>query len=490
MQLKNFVVVGGGLSGIIAALLVKRLNPLIDVRVIESKKIGLAVIPEESAPINWVSFINRLELSDIKEFMIAIDATYKLGVSFKNWNGDNQEYYHHLLNTNVLQVHDNYPYLAAKLVADGADVMNYYNPVFYRHNRISLERVQTNSAFNNIGVHYDSIKLNNYLRRLCQDININFINADLVDVTLDDSGIKSVIDKNNIEYYADFFVDSTGFFRFLSKKLGAQWIDYSKYLPLNRAIVVGMPPIDDVLLFTKSVALSAGWSWQIPTYNRFGSGYAFNEDYITCEQAHAEIEQHYNQKLDVIRDLKFSPGKLDQFWIKNCVSTGLAAGFVEPLESNGTALAIEQAVDLAESLSSWVVDPEATIKKYNHRFDQVYNNVVDFVQLHYITKRNDSKFWQEKPFVKTDFNQYHVERFKTSIPRPSNFGDVLYKQGNWISIMHGLDMFDQEAIHAEFNRTMQESPIDLTKATVDHSYKNSKNTLSHKEMLDLLHNLK
>jgi tryptophan halogenase len=149
-------------------------------------------------------------------------------------------------------------------------------------------------------------------------------------------------------------------------------------------------------------------------------------------------------------------GKIDRFWIKNCVSVGLSSSFVEPLEASSISTTVQQARVLAATLSTWHRNDTVTAKHYNKIFDEVMTNILDFIQLHYFTERTDSEFWRwcKHNLKMTEFNAEHLEMFKTNFINQlalptTNY--CIYDILNWVQVMHGLRMFDQEKIKQQYD---------------------------------------
>ena len=46
-----------------------------------------------------------------------------------------------------------------------------------------------------------------------------------------------------------------------------------------------------------------------------------------------EIENEIGRKVEIQKDIKFKSGRIQNVWDKNVLSTGLATGFIEPLEA-------------------------------------------------------------------------------------------------------------------------------------------------------------
>jgi len=302
--------------------------------------------------------------------------------------------------------------------------------------------------------HFNTFKLNGFLHKKCSERNINLIEGTINDVHISETGdITGLTDTAGVLYNADLFIDSTGFKRHLSSKLGSQWVSYKKYLPMNHALAFPTDDISDLKPYTLSRALSSGWNWRIPTQTRYGNGYVFCDDFIDSTKAHDEVQSFYREEVKVAKDIKFEAGRIDKFWINNCVSIGLSASFVEPLEASSIGNSILQATALAEMLDYWEVDRSIS-EQYNNRFIASFDNIVDFVQLHYMTKRKDTEFWRtlSERMTKTDFVEQHLETFKKTLPCKTFFGEEfsMFKHHNWMQIMSGLEMFDVKSIEDRF----------------------------------------
>ena len=77
-------VIGGGSSGLITALILKKTFPKINVTVIKSNKIGIIGVGESTTE-HIKEFVDFCEI-DKKELIKETKAVPKLGILFKNWN--------------------------------------------------------------------------------------------------------------------------------------------------------------------------------------------------------------------------------------------------------------------------------------------------------------------------------------------------------------------------------------------------------------------
>ena len=92
-QKTRVVIAGGGTAGWLAAYsLVKRLGSQLEITLVESDLIGTVGVGEATIP-TMKSFHSLVEI-DESEFMVATQATFKLGIWFDNWANIGDSYIH------------------------------------------------------------------------------------------------------------------------------------------------------------------------------------------------------------------------------------------------------------------------------------------------------------------------------------------------------------------------------------------------------------
>ena len=447
-MINDIIILGGGNAGLMAAIYLKTAIPSLNLSIIKSDKIGTIGVGEGSTE-HWKLFADVVDISMV-DLVKECGATIKIGIKFENWHGDNTSYFHSL--PEFLVNTDQYcgaPYTLMRLIGNGISSEKL-------HWDLPLQGYVQEPFTDYYQFHFDSEKLNLFLENKAKALNIKFVIADIVNVSVDNEGfVESIIDNNNNKYFADFFIDSSGFRQVISSKLGSTWTDWSKYLPLNSAVAFQTPSQKDIPVFTLAKAMDAGWHWRSPVQDRFGNGYVFSDAFINEETAVNEIQKYFPDTINIGRKINFISGKIDKAWTKNCVSIGLSSNFVEPLEASSISTTIQQVRLLAGSLWNWSREDVSTSKNYNKIFDDMLYNILDFIQLHYFTKRDDTAFWKwcSNEMTVTDFNKENLELFSNNfvnqILLPEDFTNRTYRIYdclNWIQVMHGLRMFNQTNI--------------------------------------------
>jgi len=441
----RIAIVGGGTSGLVTALILKQDNPKFTIDLIESKKIGIVGVGEGSTE-HWTTFMHHCQIN-LAELIEETDATFKYGINFVNWNGDSQRYLHSLSAEMTMESQTGLKFIFAHLIGKGEkpDKLVSSNTVNQRH-------IKPYHGVNQF--HFNTVKLNEYLHKLCVNKGIGIVDDEIKYVEFDNDGYIQRIVGDHIHDY-DLYVDSTGFSRRLTKReMGAEWISYSNYLPLNSAIAFPTEREEDIPSFTLSRSMNSGWLWRIPTQNRFGNGYVFCDKFTNSDDAQKEVEQLYGRKIEIGKKLTFEPGRLDRAWINNCIAIGLSAGFVEPLEATSIGCSIQQAFMLSNILHAY--DRRNTLAEdyYNQHFAELMDNILDFVALHYRCKRNDTEYWQ---FVQTipmpPGLKLRMEMYKEKFPSKSEFLGSwnMFREANWIQVMHGLGLISPEIAQSRLN---------------------------------------
>ena len=457
-MIKTITILGGGTAGLISALMLRATYPKLKITVIESSQYGVVGVGEGSTE-HWAGFMALAKIN-ITDLVRETGATYKTGIRFENWHGDNTEFWHSLGDIISYQDPDNGIYAPMmKHIVDGKDPLLTVLPA-------SLESKHAQPFDKTVHqYHFDTNKLNVFFHKLCNERNIKVIDDIVNDVIIKDGVVKSLIGEKE-SYTADFFIDSSGFRKVINSKLGTKWIDCEKYLPMNSAIAAQTPYLEDIPSHTLAKALSTGWMWRIPTQDRFGNGYVYCDKFISDEDAEKEFQSQFDHDVTIGKKFKFSAGYVDKFWTSNCVSVGLAGMFVEPLEASSIGFTIQQMFSFCANILHWSDSNDLPAKEYNKQLSLCAENIISFVQIHYLTERNDSEFWKwaSNNITLTDFNQETLSSFEKSFPTRASFNKpwLMFKELNWLQTMHGLRLFNNDAIQTLWSENLSHLDINIS----------------------------
>jgi hypothetical protein len=151
---------------------------------------------------------------------------------------------------------------------------------------------------------------------------------------------------------------------------------------------------------TRATALGAGWVWRVPLYSRLGTGYVYSSAFRSDDEARAEFLGHLRAIGELPADapepetrvIRMRVGYTRQPWIKNCVAIGLSAGFVEPLEATAIYSIDAAATRLVMNFPDKQCSP-ALAKEYNARAAQLTEEILDFLQMIYVTSNRTEPYW-------------------------------------------------------------------------------------------------
>ena len=448
----NICIAGGGTAGWLSALFVAKLHPHHTVTVVASSQIGV-IGTGEGVTGELMDVIEGYYGDfgiDPQDFIAKTGAMPKYGILHKNWTSNTDSAYFGpidgTLTTNCLP-DDMVAYLS-NFHTGQAHLGSFYGQL-YEHD-ISPINLRTNAYdISTFALHFDARMAADYL----QKVALNSPNCTLIDKKIDSAHIgpegmmTAVVLEDGQRVEADFFIDATGFGRQLIGKFEPKWISYRKHLPVNTALpfVQEHEPGKIVKSYSLAHAQSSGWYWELPAQHRSGSGYVFCDDFITVDQAQAEIETTLGKKVNPIKVIKFDSGRLDTSWIRNCYAVGLASAFAEPLEATSIHSTIRSLSTLChEFLQPTIEDTvnPASIRLCNQRINRMYDDFKDFISAHYQGGRTDSEFWRymthdagaPTDFVK-DIKEMCASRMPTKLDFPNYPGAAGWP--SWCYILLG-----------------------------------------------------
>ena len=207
-----------------------------------------------------------------------------------------------------------------------------------------------------------------------------------------------------------------------------------------------------------SIARSGGWQWNIPLQHRTGNGYVFSSQVLSPEQASdALLANLEGEALGDPRLIKFRCGRRKTVWNRNCLALGLSAGFLEPLESTAIHLVQAGISKLLGLFPDKRFDP-VEINEYNRQMNSAYEQVRDFLVLHYkLTERDDSGLWKYcRNMPVPDSVQLKLDLFSGK-GRCYRYDDDLFSVTSWIAVMLGQGIVPEG--YDEIVNTMSEAQL-------------------------------
>lgn len=400
--IERVVIVGGGTAGwIAAAAMAKLLPPQIDITLIESDAIGTVGVGEATIP--QIRRLNAILGLDEDEFIAQTRGSFKLGIEFNNWGRIGDSYLHTFgdAGINLANLHFHQYWLRARAEGSTASLWDYslHHAAAYANKFGRMERVGNTSMTGlAYAFHFDAGRYAQYLRSKAEAGGVKRIEGKVATVSLDgETGhIASVTLERGETVAGDLFIDCSGFRGLLiGDALGVEYEDWSHWLPCNRAVAVGCEARGPLLPYTKASAHDAGWQWRIPLQHRTGNGHVYCDSFTDQTTATETLLAGLDAPaLGEPKHLRFTTGRRAEFWHRNCVSIGLASGFLEPLESTSIHLIQSNVSRLIELFPGRDFHP-ANAAEYNRQVGREYDLIRDFLILHYhLTQRDDSEFWR------------------------------------------------------------------------------------------------
>ena len=403
----RILIVGGGSAGWITANVLHALlnaggRQFAEITLVESPNIPRIGVGEATVP----SIRRTLQLIGLSEaeFMQATDATFKAKIRFVDWNAGTA--FDHPFDRRQRPETDS---AVGAWLASGDEPDSFAKAFSILSN--TSERGHAPKAIGwpdfastfPYAYHLDAIKLAGLLTEIGTQRGIKHLLGNVADVEVgEDGNIASVRTETSDHLSADLYIDCTGFRSVLmSGALGVGYRSLGDKLLCDRAVTMRVPydlcSPESIKPYTLATARRAGWSWDIPLRNRRGLGYVYASRFISDEDATHELraaEGPHASDLET-RIIRFTSGKRHRSWSGNCVAVGLADGFLEPLESSGLYMIEFAAESLGELIPLATKQPQQTASVFNARMDRLYEEVAEYLNLHYVTSaRRDTPFWK------------------------------------------------------------------------------------------------
>ncbi len=433
---------GGGSAGwMSAAALSKFLGKTLDITLIESDEIATVGVGEATIP--FIKTFNNLLGITEDEFVSFTRGSFKLGIQFENWGRKGDSFLHTFDYIGYEHAPTSFHHYWLKAKQNG-DTSDYWEHSLNRQasllNKFDLidgsPHTQLHYAY-----HFDASLYTKYLRKYSEGFGVKRTEGKVMKVnTNPQTGyIESLELASGKVISGNLFVDCSGFRGLLIEQtLNTGYEDWNHWLPCDRAVAVQSTSVRPPVPYTRAIAHSVGWQWQIPLQHRVGNGLVYSSRYLTDEEAEKTLLENIDgEPISKPKIIHFKTGRRLKAWNKNCVALGLASGFLEPLESTSLHMIQTGIVRLLKLFPTGGID-QAERDQYNRESKIEYEQVRDFIILHYnITERTDSAFWNHcRTMEIPESLSRKINLFKNSgrVVRENN---ELFQEGSWQQVMLG-----------------------------------------------------
>jgi tryptophan halogenase len=454
-------IVGGGTAGwITLGYLAATINA--EFTIIYSEELDPIGVGESTTPI--IKHITDTMGINEDIWMKAGKASFKYGIEMMNFNNKGSRWLHSFDDLLPGQTFDSpisefgkdtfmkgtssveYFLTQQRLGRSGYDT-NFFNRSqgscdFLLKNKMSPFSQENKNNFNRFpgyAYHLNAFEFGNSLRKSIPKEKYTEIKDTVIDIEIDDTGVRSLMMSSGKKITADLYIDCTGFKRIIIGKFSK----FIKYQGLtNNAAVWGPVKTPCYRPSTISSAQPNGWIWETPTWEQQGSGYVYSSDFITEEQATDHLRNYWKKKgiaWEPLKSIKFESGRLEHIAYKNVISNGLGQSFIEPLEATAITVicvTVRNIVKLYNKHKGWTALSSKVLSKTMADF---LEETKEFVKGHYtLSDRRDTDYWLS--YDRTDVVDYVSNMIERRLKRewlePSDTNLNIF---NWVSMLVGFN---------------------------------------------------
>jgi tryptophan halogenase len=436
MKTENLTIVGGGTSAWLAAAYLYNNHPAISITVID-KEVGNSIGVGEATLLSFAPFMEECGFP-VSDWITKIDAGYKSGILFTNWQKEGSDVWHPFFKGNR-KINELYHLWDVWSLAQDLDFKTYATGGYTN----SVKHNGYDASSSGYAYHIDCGKLVLYIQEKLKN-KIQIIKSEVVNVVKDGDTITSLELKNGNRISSDLYVDCTGFHNILRKS--QKRVDLQGRLFVNTAVVCQVPYQDrhnEFKPYAICDAVDHGWIWKIGVSSRIGSGMVFNRDITTIDDAKDFFVNYWDGRIkkENVRAINWDPFYNEDPWVGNVVQIGLSCGFIEPLESTGVGLITVGITQLSNALfEQWHTQND--INNFNSQMVTLFEDCVDFVSMHYANNSRTTNFWKyvKETFIPSDRMLHYLDRLKNpniKVPVDSKY-NYMFGGSSWSMCLQQL----------------------------------------------------
>jgi tryptophan halogenase len=476
-EINKIVIVGGGTSAWFSAAYLAHTMKGVEVTLVD-KEVGTPVGVGEGTLLYFDKFLTECGFNT-DDWFGEIDATFKSGILFPNWGDKKDLIWHPFYLNSENEKYDSSIYEAwtHHQHLDFHEMSAFYN--------ISMDNYVDADNLHLYAYHVDCGKLVAWLQKQLEN-KITIIKSELVNINRDQDGyVSSIVLNDGQVIHGDLFIDCTGFKQILQED--PKRINLDGRLFCDTAIAGHVPYINEEgerHPYVVSEAVDHGWIWKIPVKTRIGSGLVFNRNITDVEEAKDYFCKHWNNRIskENLKVIDWTPYYLENPWQKNVVAIGLSGGFIEPLESTGLGTIISAIYGLQHRINAkYYTDDD--IKIFNSLYVGMYEDCIDFINMHYAYHPPTSPFWKwvKETRKESDLIHWYRRHIETGERYANNGKNYFFGGANWYCWMLQSDEIINPSKGID-----KENALKVIDSWEKHS-KNSSNYVHHTDTLNSYH---
>lgn len=393
-EIRSVLVLGGGSAGLLAALTLKRMQPSLAVTVVHSSEIGTIGVGEGTTAVFPVHLFENLGISK-EEFYAEAQPTWKQGIRFL-WGPRDEFFYDFEFQYD--QQFQGMPKPTGYYARMECTDLSQACALMVRNKAFTTGPLGKPLIKGQYAFHIENHRLVSCLEAIARRNGVEFADDTLDRAEVAEGKIGSLHFKSGESRTADLYIDASGFrAELIGKALEEPFKSFSSALFCDRAVIGGWHRTDEPIApYTTAETMDHGWCWQIEHETFINRGYVYSSQFVSDEDAEAELLAKNPKISTTPRIVKFRSGRYERNWVANVVAVGNASGFVEPLEATALAQIIYESRWLAESLKLTGGKPDEAMRaSYNRLVSIAWDEIRDFLAFHYkFNTRVDTPFWR------------------------------------------------------------------------------------------------
>jgi len=390
-QAKNLVVVGNGLEAWFTAATLSSILNLNDysITVIGHSCENTSCIESfDSTQPDPKPLVHSVRLPE--DYLVARHkASFTFGIALTGWNTNDPAYFHPYSSIGAKLDTVAFHHLALRLREQGIPVRlgNFaLGTLAAQANRFQRPSAQDRSVLSSCewGVHIDTNKLSELKKTQAEKSGIEFIDAMVKSINLDDQGnISSLKLSNEVDIKADLFLDCTEQEAKLSSAWEENtWLNWSDYLPCKNRISAQCDLNNAPPPYSLAQAHNAGWIRYISLQEQTQISYYYDPNFMSQDKALEKLHSTNSEELRNITEIALSSGRRQFAWYKNCIAIGTSAVQLDPIGISNLQLLRSTLSKLAE-LFPKNLNSSSVVNEFNRRTSLEFENARDFALLHY-----------------------------------------------------------------------------------------------------------